>query len=149
MILKQNACNALMNPKRPTGLIVIKSSVGYDMDVIETRKQGKNLSMTMHYENQPNILSDTELGSDTLSELTGISTLASDGSFNSKDYGPSSWKEGVNFKFLGLKQQAAATGKITADQFVIDPDTVLISTWLQGIRPVFAIRDHEKELVKI
>ena len=79
---------SMQNPHEPEATYRVKgkkSSVGYAMNLVEARDREKELSMIVHYEKKPNIISDTEFGLNTVAEVKGVSTLVSDGSFYSKD----------------------------------------------------------------
>lgn len=148
---KQSASN-LQNPSEPDATYRNKGdnpSVGYVMNVVEARDNDKGLSMIVHAERQPNIVSDSELGRNALdSDLKGVETMVSDGAFYSLEMVEKAEERGIKLSFSALNGRPAPEGKLGADQFVIDPETELIIACPGGFAPVSASRDHEKELFK-
>ncbi len=147
---KDQSAGNMQNPSEPDATYRKKgnkSGVGYTMNIVEARDNEKALSMIVHAERQPNIVSDTELGRNTLDgDLKGVETMVSDGAFYSQEVVEKAQEKGIELSFSALNGRHAPEGKLGADQFVIDPKTELIITCPGGFTPVSASRDHEKEL---
>lgn len=147
---KDQSAGIMQNPSEPDATYRKKgnkSSVGYALNIVETRDNEKGLSMIVHTERQPNIVSDIELGLNTLdADLKGVETLASDGAFYSREVVEKALEKGIEVSFSALNGRHAPEGKLGADEFVIDPDTELIVACPGGFAPVSASRDREKKL---
>lgn len=124
-----------------------KSSVGYTLNIVEARDNEKAMSMIVHTERRPNIISDIELGLNTLdADLKGVETLVSDGAFYSQEVAEKALEKGIEVSFSALNGRGAPEGKLGADQFAIDPDTGLIMACPGGFAPASASRNQEKKL---
>jgi hypothetical protein len=147
---KDQSAGNMQNPSEPDATYRNKGnkpSIGYAMNIVEARDNEKGLSMIVHAERQQNIVSDIELGLNTLdSDLKGVKTIVSDGAFYSKEMVEKAKEKGIELSFSALNGRPAPEGKLGADQFVIDPKTELIITCPGGFTPVSSSRDHEKEL---
>lgn len=145
----QPACN-MQNPSEPDATYRRKGnkpSIGYTINIVEARDNEKGLSMIIHSERQPNIVSDIELSLNTLDgDLKGVETLVSDGAFYSREVVEKALEKGIEVSFSALNGRHAPEGKLGADQFVIDPDTELIVACPGGFAPVSASRNREKRL---
>jgi hypothetical protein len=142
---------SMQNPHEPEATYRVKgkkSSVGYAMNLVEARDREKDLSMIVHYEKEPNIISDAELGLNTVDEIKGVSTLVSDGSFYSKEMVLKAEAKGLTLSFSALNGRPVDRTKFSADLFKIDSDTELITTCPGGTIPVSATRDRKNELFR-
>ena len=146
---EQPAC-IMQNPSEPDATYRRKGnkpSVGYTVNIVEARDNDKGLSMIVHTERQPNIVSDIELSLNTLeADLKGVETLVSDGAFYSQEVVEKALEKGIEVSFSALNGRRAPEGKLGADKFVIDPDTELIVACPGGFAPVSASRNLGKKL---
>ena len=144
------AAGSLQNPGEPEATYRRKGrteSVGYVLNVVEARDQAKDLSMIVHHERRPNIVSDAELGISALGkDLKGVKILASDGAFYSKDIVLSAEKEEIILSFSALNGRPSPENKISANRFTIDKETNQVTACPTGIKPLHAEYNCKQEL---
>ena len=147
---KDQSGSNMQNPSEPDATYRRKGntpSVGYTVNIVEARDNEKGLSVIVHTERQPNIVSDTELSLNTLdADLKGVETMVSDGAFYSREVVEKALEKGIEVSFSALNGRRAPEGKLGADKFVIDPDTELIVACPGGFAPVSASRNLGKKL---
>lgn len=81
------------------------NSVGYITNIVGARDREKGLSMIVHYEKQPNIVSDSELGLKDVNTLRGVTTLGSDGYYHSWDIALDAEEKGLKLDFSVLNSR--------------------------------------------
>lgn len=148
---KEIKADSMQNPHEPEATYRVKgkkSSVGYITNIVEARDREKGLSMIIHYEKQPNIVSDTELGLNTVKALEGVTTLVSDGSYYSKDMAQAAEEKGLTLSFSALSGRPADQDKLSSSLFSISPETELITNCPNGAVPVTSERNREKQFYR-
>ncbi len=148
---KDIPADSLQNPSEPDATYRRKGNKaynGYVMNLVEAHDRDKNISLIVHHELQPNVVSDTELGLNALEELTEGQTLVSDGAYFSQKVVEKADEKKVNLSFSALNGRSVVEETLGADQFVIDPETELILACPDGHVPLNAERDREKETYK-
>ncbi len=142
---------SLQNPAEPEATYRKKGnkpSTGYVLNLAEARDNSKGLSMIIHYELEPNVVSDAELGLNTLEKLKPGQTLVSDGAFYLQELAEKAEEMEIELSFSALNGRPAPEDKLGTDRFVINPETELITTCPGGAAPVSAERDRDKGLYK-
>ncbi len=146
---KELAADSLQNPSEPDATYRRKGnkrSTGYVLNTVEARDPDKKISMIVHHERRPNIVSDVELGQSAVkSDLKGASVLASDGSFYAKETVLLAEEKGLTVSFSALNGKPADPDKISADQFVISAEDNQILACPLGFKPLKSKYDCKKE----
>lgn len=148
---KDIPADSLQNPSEPDATYRRKGNKpynGYVMNLVEAYDRDKNISLIVHHELQPNVVSDIELGLNALDELTADQTLVCDGAYFSQKVAEKATEKKVNLSFSALNGRSVDEETLGADQFVIDPETELILACPGGSVPINAERDREKETYK-
>lgn len=148
---KDIPASSLQNPHEPEATYRQKgnkSYTGYVLNLAEARDNNKNLSMIIHYELEPNVVSDADLGLNTLEKLKPGQTLVSDGAFYLQELAEKAEEMNIELSFSALNGRPAPEDKLGADRFVIDPETELITKCPSGAAPLSAERDRDKGLYK-
>lgn len=138
--------SSMQNPHEPEATYRVKgkkSHVGYTTNLVEARDREKRLSMIVHYEKQPNIISDAQFGLNSIKELKGISTLASDGAYYSMEMVKKAAKKGIDLSFSALNGRPPDQDKLPSSQFKVDSETELIAACPNGVVPVTAERNKD------
>jgi hypothetical protein len=133
--------SSMQNPHEPEATYRVKgkkSDVGYTTNLVEARDREKRLSMIVHYEKQPNITNDAEFGLNSIKELKGISTLASDGAYYSMEMVKKAAKKKIELSFSALNGRPPDQDKLPSSQFRIESDKELITACPNGAVPVTA-----------
>ncbi len=143
------ASDSLQNPSEPEATYRRKGnkqSTGYVLNTVEARDPEKKISMIVHHERRPNIVSDVELGQSALnSDLKGVKVLASDGAYYSKETALLAEENGLTVSFSALNGKPADPDKIGADQFTISAEDNQILTCPMGFKPLKSKYDSKQE----
>lgn len=143
------ASDSLQNPSEPEATYRRKGnkkSTGYVLNTVEARDPEKKISMIVHHERRPNIVSDVELGQNALkSDLKGVKVLASDGSYYAKETALLAEEKGLTISFSALNGKPADSNKIGADQFTIALEDNQILTCPMGVKPLKTKYDRKQE----
>jgi hypothetical protein len=146
---KEIAADSLQNPSEPDATYRRKGnkcSTGYVLNTVEARDLDKKISMIVHHERRPNIISDVELGKGTVkSDLKGVKVLASDGAYYSKETALLAEENGLTVSFSALNGKPADPDKIGADQFTISTGDNQILACPLGFKPLKSKYDRKKE----
>jgi hypothetical protein len=122
------SADSLQNPSEPDATYRkkgTKRSTGYVMNIIEARDEEKKMSMIVHHDLQPNVVSDVELGKKALdSDLKGVNTLVSDGAYYSAEVVKKATDKEIDLSFSALNGRKAPENKLGTDEFVIDSDSI-------------------------
>ena len=141
--------DSLQNPSEPDATYRRKGnkrSTGYVLNTVEARDLDKKISMIVHHERRPNIVSDVELGQNAVkSDLKGVKVLASDGAFYAKETALLAEENGLTVSFSALNGKPADPDKIGADQFTISTDGNQILACPLGVKPLKSKYDRKKE----
>jgi len=148
---KDIPASSLQNPSEPEATYRQKgnkSYIGYVLNLVEARDNNKGLSMIIHHELAPNVVSDAELGLKTLDKLKAGQTMVSDGAYYLQDLATQAEDLEIKLSFSALNGRPAPEDKLGADHFEIDPETELITACPGGATPVSAERDSDTGLYK-
>ena len=143
------SADSLQNPSEPDATYRkkgTKQNIGYVMNTVEARDEEKEMSMIIHYDQQPNVVSDTELGKKALDSDLRVDTLVSDGAYYSAETVKKAAEKDIELSFTALSGRGAQEDKFGTDEFTIDPDTQEITCCPGGCKPIEAEYNQEKEL---
>jgi len=148
---KDIGSTSMQNPHEPEATYRVKgkkSSVGYGLNIVEARDLGKDLSMIIHYERQPNIFSDAQFGLSAVEELKRGTTLVSDGSYYSEAMVKKAASKNLNLSYSALSGRPTSQDKLSSTKFTINPETDLITACPNGAVPVSSKRNHKDEFYR-
>lgn len=116
--------SSLQNPSEPDATYRKKSGkqyTGYVVNTVEARDIEKELSMIIHHEQQPNITSDVNLGSNSLdANLDGVETIANDGAYYSVETVKKAETRGIEMGFSALTGKKVSENQLGVHEFIFD-----------------------------
>jgi len=143
------SASSLQNPSEPDATYRKKKNqdhTGYVLDLVEARDMAKEMSIILYHEEQPNTVSDVELGQNALkSDLCGVEVMANDGGF----YAPETLCEAeelqIDMVFSALTGRKAEEGFLGVNEFLLHPETKAVCLCPGLKEPVSAAYDAEKQ----
>ncbi len=142
------SANSMQNPSEPDATYRKKGDkkhTGYVANTIEARDEEKNLSMIIHYEQQPNTTSDSELGLNALdAALDGVKIIANDGAYYSAEAVEKAEQRDIEMSFSALTGKKAAEDQFGVNEFTLDENNH-IEACPAGFAPESAQYDQDKE----
>ncbi len=145
------AASSLQNPSEPDATYRKKKNrdhIGYVLNLVEARDDAKEMSMIIYHEEQQNIISDVELGQNSLkTELNGVKVIANDGGY----YAPQTIKEAnerqIDMIFSALTGRKAVDEILGVNEFLLNNDRLICLC--PGLKePVTASYDQDKEFYR-
>ena len=142
------SANGMQNPSEPDATYRKKGDkqyTGYVVNTIEARDEEKELSMIIHYEQQPNTTSDSELGRNALdADLNGVKIIANDGAYYSAETVEKAEERDVEMGFSALTGKKASEDQLGVNEFLLDENNQ-ISACPAGFAPESSAYDEDKE----
>ncbi len=142
------SASSMQNPSEPDATYRKKGDkkhTGYVANTIEARDEEKNLSMIIHYEQQPNTTSDSELGCNALdADLNGVKVIANDGAYYSAEAVDKAEERDIEMGFSALTGKKTDEEKLGVNEFELDENNC-ISACPAGFAPESSAYNEENE----
>lgn len=142
------SANSMQNPYEPDATYRKKGEkqyTGYVANTIEVRDEEKSLSMIIHYEQQPNTTSDSELGRSALdADLNGVKIIANDGAYYSAETVDKAEERDIELGFSALTGKKAAEDQLGVNEFELEENN-RISACPAGFAPESSAYNADKE----